>query len=89
MKPIIVGIGVVVSLALLAYSMFGDEEDPEKPKDKIRVKDEDEPHGSTSKTDEYDVDEIRRLRRELKHQNRLKKRANAVPNPPMGDKKTK
>lgn len=89
MKPIIIGIGAIASLALLAYSLFGDEEEPEKPKSKVRVKDEEEPSGSTSKNDEYDVDEIRRLRRELKHQNRLKKKANAASNPPMGDKKTK
>lgn len=89
MKPIIIGIGAIASLALLAYSLFGDEEEPEKPKSKVRVKNEDEPLGSTSKNDEYDVDEIRRLRRELKHQNRLKKKANAASNPPMGDKKTK
>lgn len=89
MKPIIIGASVVASLALLAYSLFGDEEEPEEPKDKVRVKNEEEPRGSTSKNDEYDVDEIRRLRRELKHQNRLKKKANASLNPPMGDKKTK
>lgn len=89
MKPIIIGIGAIASLALLTYSLFGDEEDPEKPKSKVRVKNEEEPLGSTSKNDEYDVDEIRRLRRELKHQNRLKKKANAASIPPMGDKKTK
>lgn len=89
MKPIIIGIGTIASLALLAYSLFGDEEEPEKPKDKVRVKNEEEPPGSSSKNDEYDVDELRRLRRELKHQNRLKKKANAAPKPPMGDKKTK
>lgn len=68
-KVFIVGASIVGGILIL---IMADEDEEEN-----KTPDNKDPKTSQSK-DSFNVDEIRRLRRELRHQNRLKKNATKV-----------
>lgn len=72
MKPLIAGLVFVGGILVLLFS--SDEEDSEK-KDELNDKNTNSPEG-----EKVNVEEIRRLRRELRHQMKMKKKS--TPNKP-------